>query len=68
MISIMWLFIGSLVGLLLVSVFAPPFRKVPSLPIPNSDQVFQTDVGCVKFKSTEVDCMPSATSLNFIAS
>ena len=68
MISLTWLFIGAIVGLLVVSVFIPPNRKVPSLPTPNSDDVYHTPTGCVKFKTEEVECMPSATSLNFIAS
>jgi hypothetical protein len=68
MISVLWLFIGAVVGLLLVTVFAPPARKVPSLPTPDNNEVFQTENGCVKFKAEEVECMPSASSLNFIAS
>ena len=68
MINIFWVFVGAIVGLLLVSVFTPPDRKVPSLPTPDNDEVFKTPHGCVKFKADEVECMPSATSLNFIAS
>ena len=68
MLNIFWTFIGAVVGLLLVSVFTPPNRNVPSLPNPGNDEVFKTANGCVKFKSEEVECMPSATSLNFIAS
>ena len=68
MINIFWVFIGAISGLLLVSVFTPPNRKVPSLPTPDNDEVFKTPHGCVKFKTEEVECMPSATSLNFIAS
>lgn len=68
MLSITWIFIGALVGLLIVSVFTPPDRKIPSLPTPDNDESFYTQSGCVKFKAEEVECMPSATSLNFIAS
>lgn len=68
MISFLWLFIGAVVGLLLVSVFAPPSRKVPALPTPDSKEIFKTGNGCVKFEAEEVECMPSASSLNFIAS
>ncbi len=68
MISPLWAFIGIIVGLLLVAVFTPPPRYVPSLPTPGNDQPFYTDNGCVKFVSQEIECMPSATSLNFIAS
>jgi hypothetical protein len=68
MISPLWAFIGVIVGLLLVAVFTPPPRYVPSLPTPNNDKPFYTDNGCVKFVSQEIECMPSATSLNFIAS
>jgi hypothetical protein len=68
MINIFWTFIGAIVGLLLSAVFTPPNRNVPSLPTPDNDGVFKTTHGCVKFKSEEVECMPSASSLNFIAS
>jgi hypothetical protein len=68
MISLTWMFIGAIIGLLVVSVFTPPNRKVPSLPTPNSDDVFYTESGCVKFKTQEVECGSSATSLNFVAS
>lgn len=68
MISIMWTFVGALVGLLVVSVFTPPDRRVPALPTPDTDDSFRTETGCVKFKTEEVECMPSSTSLNFIAS
>jgi hypothetical protein len=68
MIHLFWLMTGLIAGLLLVSVFTPPNRNVPSLPSPDSDEVFKTPHGCVRFKSEEVECMPSASSLNFIAS
>jgi hypothetical protein len=68
MISLFWLFVGAIVGLLMVSVFFPPPRKVPSLPTPDNDKAFFTDTGCVKMIPEEVECMPSATSLNFLAS
>lgn len=68
MLDLFWLTIGAVVGLLLVAVFTPPNRNVPSLPTPDNEDVFKTATGCVKFKSEEVECMPSASSLNFIAS
>ena len=68
MLSIMWLFIGALSGMILVSVFTPPNRNVPTLPTPDNEEVFKTPHGCVKFKAEEVECMPSASSLNFVAS
>jgi len=68
MISLLWVFIGALTGLVLVSVFTPPPRKNPAVPTPTNGDPFHTPNGCVKFKATEVECMPSATSLNFIAS
>lgn len=68
MISLFWLFVGAVVGLLMASVFTPPARNVPSLPTPGNEQPFRTDSGCVKMIAEEVECMPSATSLNFLAS
>lgn len=68
MISLFWLFIGAVVGLLMASVFTPPARNVPSLPTPDNEQPFRTESGCVKMIAEEVECMPSATSLNFLAS
>ena len=68
MISIQWLFVGFLVGLLIVAVFVPPARKLPELPTPGLDHSLHTGTGCVKFKATEVPCTKEAVSLNFIAS
>ena len=68
MINLFWMTIGAITGLLLVAVFTPPNRNVPTLPTPDNDDVFKTPHGCVKFKTEEVECMPSATSLNFVAS
>lgn len=68
MISLLWMFIGAVTGLVLVSVFTPPPRKVLALPTPDNKDMFHTPHGCMVFESKEVECMPSATSLNFIAS
>lgn len=68
MINLFWLFAGAVVGLLLVSVFTPPNRNIPSLPTPDSNNIFKTPKGCVKFNVDEVECTPDSTSLNFIAS
>jgi hypothetical protein len=68
MFAIEWIFIGTIVGLLLVAVFAPPARKDKQLPTPFTKAVFRTDSGCVKFKTQEVPCSDDSTSLNFIAS
>ena len=57
------MFIGALTGLLVVSVFRPPPRKVPALPTPGDNEPFATQIGCVKFKSSETECTPTATSL-----
>lgn len=57
------MFIGLLVGLLVVSVFRPPPRKIPALPTPDDNEPFGTQTGCVKFKATETECTPTATSL-----
>ena len=68
MLSITWIFIGLLVGLLIVAVFEPPIRNDLQLPTPDDKSVFKTGNGCVKFNSEEVPCTAEATSLNFIAS
>ena len=68
MFAIEWIFIGTIVGLLLVAVFAPPARKDKQLPTPFTKAVFRTDSGCVKFKTQEVPCSEDSTSLNFVAS
>ena len=67
MISIMWMFIGSIVGLLVVSIFNPPLRNVPQVPVPGQENFFTTKTGCIKLVSTEVPCTEKSTSLNFIA-
>ena len=68
MISLLWLFVGVLVGLLMVSVFIPPVRESQDVPTPDKSSVFFTKTGCVKFKTTEVPCSGDSKSLNFIAS
>ena len=68
MISVPWLFVGVIVGLLIVSVFHPPIRADKGVPLPGKSDRFYTGTGCVKFKSQEVPCSKDATSLNFIAS
>jgi len=67
MISLPWLFVGILVGLLIVSVFDPPKRQIPSLPTPSDTGIFKTKSGCVRVASTNVPCTEKATSLNLIA-
>ena len=61
------MFIGMLVGLLLTSVFSPPFRKDLDIPTPGRNDVFHTPHGCVKFRTQSVPCTDSATSLNLLA-
>lgn len=68
MLSIFWLFVGMLTGLLISAVFIPPNRKDNQLPTPGDKGEFRTKTGCVKFKSEEVECTPEAKSLSFIAS
>lgn len=68
MISLLWIFVGAITGLVLVSVFTPPPRKIMTVPTPDNTEPFHTPNGCVEFKPKEVECMPSATSLNFVAS
>lgn len=63
MIDFLWFFIGIFVGLLIVSVFTPPPRKLPTLPVPGDEEAFNTGSGCVKFKSIETECTPTARSL-----
>lgn len=68
MISWLWMFVGAVTGLILVSVFTPPPRKIMAVPTPDNNKPFHTPNGCVEFEAKEVECMPSATSLNFVAS
>lgn len=68
MFSTTWIFIGCLVGMLVVAVFEPPIRKDLQLPTPNTKNTFKTQTGCVKFRTEEIPCSSEATSLNFIAS
>lgn len=68
MISLLWVFVGVLVGLLMVSVFIPPVRETQDVPTPDKSSVFFTKTGCVSFKSKEVPCSSDSKSLNFIAS
>jgi hypothetical protein len=67
MISLLWVFVGTLVGMLVVSVFSPPPREEKGVPTPNSKHTFHTNTGCVKFKPVEVPCDGKQTSLNLVA-
>lgn len=66
MISLMWVFIGAIVGLFVVALFDPPLRKQPMLPNPETTETFHTKSGCVKVVAEEVSCTPDAVSLNVI--
>lgn len=68
MISLLWVFMGSLVGMLIVAVFSPPPRDEKGVPTPESKKAFHTNTGCVKFKAVEVPCNGKQTSLNLVAS
>ena len=68
MFVLFWLFVGVLTGLLIVSVFVPPNKKNQELPTPGDNSVFHTKDGCVRFKSEEVGCDGTQTSLNLLAS
>jgi hypothetical protein len=68
MISLLWVFVGTLVGLLIVSVFSPPPRDEKGVPTPGSKKAYHTATGCVKFKAVDVPCDGKQTSLNLLAS
>jgi hypothetical protein len=63
MLSLLWLFVGALVGLLIVSVFEPSARPEMKVPLPHDKSVMRTQTGCIKFTTTEVPCPSNATSL-----
>ena len=68
MISLLWLFVGTIVGMLIVAVFSPPPREEKGMPTPESNKPFHTSTGCVKFKAVTVPCNGKQTSLNLVAS
>lgn len=68
MISLLWVFVGTIVGMLIVAVFSPPPREEKGMPTPGSKKPFHTATGCVKFKAVEVPCTGKQTSLNLLAS
>jgi hypothetical protein len=68
MLTLLWVFVGFLVGLLIVSVFQPPLRKHSGVPTPRDTVSFRTETGCVRFKTEEVPCSANSKSLNFVAS
>ncbi len=68
MISLLWLFVGTIVGMLIVAVFSPPPREEKGMPTPGSNKPFHTSTGCVKFKAVTVPCNGKQTSLNLVAS
>lgn len=68
MLSLFWAFVGFLVGLLVTSVFTPPLRNIPDVPLPDKHNAMYTGSGCVRFKAEEVTCTPNAVPLNLVAS
>ena len=68
MLILFWLFVGIVTGLLVVSVFVPPNKKNQELPTLGDNSVFHTKDGCVRFKSEEVECDGTQSSLNLLAS
>ena len=52
----MWLFVGAIVGLLIVSVFTPPPRIEKGTPQPGKENKFNTPLGCVNLVAKEVPC------------
>ena len=56
MLSLLWVFIGALVGLLAVSVFTPPARIEEGKPEPGKENKFNTPLGCVHLNAKEVPC------------
>ena len=56
MISLLWIFVGALVGLLIVSVFTPPPRIEVGKPEPGKENKFNTPLGCVSLIAKEVPC------------
>jgi hypothetical protein len=62
----MWVFGGFIVGLLVVSIFDPPFRAVPSLPSPGVSTFRTQKGGCVRIISEETTCTSDAIYLGVI--
>jgi len=66
MLSLLWVFGGFIVGLFVVSIFDPPFRTIPSLPTPGSQEFRTQKGGCVRIISEETECTSDAISLGVI--
>lgn len=66
MLSVPWLFIGAITGLIIVSVFKPQVRDIPTIPTPSDIGLFHTKTGCINVQALEVDCSPNAVSLNIL--
>ena len=56
MLSLIWIFAGALVGLLIAAVFTPPARIEEGSPQPGKENKFNTPLGCVQLKAKEVPC------------
>jgi hypothetical protein len=66
MLSVPWIFAGAITGLLIVSVFNPQVRQVPTVPTPSDVGFFHTKTGCINIQASEVHCSPNAVSLNIL--
>lgn len=67
MIELHWMFAGFILGLILVSVFKPAPRIIPSVPEPNDIHIYKTQSGCVRVRSIQVPCTSDAIALNILA-
>ena len=64
MIQITWVVAGVIVGMLIACVMSPPPRKQVLVPQPHDATVYHTDTGCVRLRSSEVECSGETDSFN----
>lgn len=64
MLSLIWVFAGVIIGLVIVAVFEPPKRQVPVVPTPGDNDLYHTKSGCVKIQASEIECTSDSVSLN----
>jgi len=68
MIQLTWLVAGVIIGMLIACIMSPPPRKKVSVPQPHDPTVYHTDTGCVRLRSSEVECPETSDSFNLLAS
>jgi hypothetical protein len=67
MITLLYLFGGFVLGLIITTIFKPAPRVISGVPTPDDVNIYKTTTGCVRVRSIQVPCTTDAVALNILA-